>query len=452
MDYQLLTGVILIFATLAVLGFSGFVLYSHKVTAYNGVRKILIAICFLIGLRASLETLKFGSFAALAPYYIASTGITDALILISATAMALGIYLDCSDADLRELFSNIRSHRRHMVIIGAGIVYLAILLGLLLTKPYSIENLHSLSGGSILSVHYSKTYQFLRIPFIALLVGYAAPLIYQAARRTKDKELQRSLKTVWISLTSVGLLIVVSNVYLSIGKTDLNGVTYLIMSAVFSLTAIGFNRASVFAGFLEYKPDNLVGTSAATFPFSKRLKKDPGYLSGKEFLLESKGQSEFEPLVRDFCIEQLSTGEKVFVVTNIASPIYRVLSKYTNIRFCLFSEKVSHPVPRDKENEIAIPQDGIGTILHVIETGSSPKEKITLVIDNLTDMFVTLGREAGQKFLKSANEYIAANEATALFLVYPDALDPQVANWVRSLFGNILSTSPAGMRPLKEQI
>jgi hypothetical protein len=247
------------------------------------------------------------------------------------------------------------------------------------------------------------------------------------------------------------LLLVIYTIFQTLGKIDLDGVTYLTLAVIFSFTAVGFNKASVLAGFLGYEPENLNGASAVTFPFSRRLRKERGSLSGKMFLMESRVGSDMEPLVRDFCIEQLSSGEKVFVVTNISSSLYRVLSKYRDIRFCLFSERVTRPQPSEKENEILIPQDGIATILDVIEKAAEPKTRKTLVLDNLTDIFITLGRQAGQKFLKTANEYIAEKEATTLFITYPEAMDTQVTNWVRSLFGNILTTSTAGMKTLKEE-
>ena len=151
-----------------------------------------------------------------------------------------------------------------------------------------------------------------------------------------------------------------------------------------------------------------------------------------------------ETPVRDFCIEQLSLGDRVFVVTNISSPLYKALAKYTDIRFCLFTQRVSRPQPGERENEILIPQDGISTILDAIENASGATDargKISMVIDNLTDVFVTLGTESAQKFLRTANEFIAYNQVTVMLIVYPEGLDHRVVSWIRSLYGNILSFS-----------
>ncbi len=80
-----------------------------------------------------------------------------------------------------------------------------------------------------------------------------------------------------------------------------------------------------------------------------------------------------------------------------------------------------------------------------------PSGKKTILIDNLTDMFVTLGRVKGQKFLKIANEFVTEKDATAKFILYPEGLDSQVMNWIRSLYGNILTVSTRGFRPLKKE-
>ena len=74
-----------------------------------------------------------------------------------------------------------------------------------------------------------------------------------------------------------------------------------------------------------------------------------------------------------------------------------------------------------------------------------------MVFDNLTDIFFTLGQDEGRKFLKTASEFIAEVEATALFIIYPETLDTMVLNWVRTMFGNILTVSEAGLKPLKEE-
>lgn len=440
----------IILATLGVLAFSAIALYARKVTSYDGVRKIFVAICFIMAVRASLEALKFGNFEAVAQYYAIGSVVTDALILIFAAVAATGIYLNDDAADFHELMGIIRKNTKHTLVIGACLAYILFITALLITKPYHVGLVSTFWGSGIESVLYDRYYQFLRVPILAVLVGYVAPLIFVAARRTKDRELRTSLNIVWASWTGMGALLVFTTVSLNLDKIDITGLSFFIMAAVFSFGAIGFNNASLLVGFTEYKQEPILG-SGAVHPFSHRLKKSPGQLSGKMFLLESKVGVEFGTLVRDFCIEQLSSGDKVFVVTNISSQLYKTLSKYHDIRFCLFSEKVRGPTLRESQNEIMIPQDGVSTILYVIEKFTTPKERVTLVFDNLSDIFITLGQDDGRKFLKSAGEFIAEVDATSLFVIYPETLDSMVLNWVRTMFGNILSLSEVGLKPLKEE-
>jgi hypothetical protein len=454
LDYQILTSLAIILATLAVLSFSGVVIYSHKVTAYEGVRKILVGICILLGARAGLEAIKFSpNFSSLAMYYSAGDVVSVTLVLVALTATALGIYFDSSKANFSQLISIIQSHKRYGLIMEAAAVYIAGIIGLLVTRPYSIVYLREFSGGRVLSVVFKQSYQLYLIPAVALIVCYAAPLVFSAAGRTKDKGLANSLRSVSISWVAIGVIFVVLNLFQNLGRVDMSGLLYFIFAALFSFTALGFNKASLLAGFIEYKSQDVIGTSPASFPFSRNLNKDSGYASGKTFLLESDVAGSLETPVRDFCIEQLSLGESVFVVTNISSPLYRALSRFTDIRFCLFTQRVNRPQPGEKENEILIPQDGITTVLDVIEKVSGTTgagRKISLVIDNLTDVFVTLGTENAQKFLRTANEFMAYHQVTVMFIVYPEGLDIKVVNWIRSLYGNILSFSARGLKPLKE--
>ena len=192
------------------------------------------------------------------------------LVLVGLTATAIGIYFDSSKANIRQLLRIIQSQKKHALIMDAVVVYIAGVVGLLAARPYNIEVIRDISGGSVITAIFKPSYELFLIPAVALLVCYAAPLVFLAAKRTKDKGLIDSLHAVSISWIAIGVIFVVFNVIQTLGKIDLAGALYFLIAVLFSFTALGFNKASLLGGFIEYKAQNVIGTRAGFVPLLKK--------------------------------------------------------------------------------------------------------------------------------------------------------------------------------------
>lgn len=155
----------------------------------------------------------------------------------------------------------------------------------------------------------------------------------------------------------------------------------------------------------------------------------------------------------DFCLEFLSQGGRVFVVTAKSSALYRALSKYKDIRFCLFSSNVSRPTPVEEEGTILVPQDSLMDVIDLLEAiwkQSGDDAKFAFVLDNLSDRVISIGLEKTYKYLKEMLVILGERKVTCLFLMHGGTLDVRAQNLLRSLFTNILILSKDRLGILKE--
>lgn len=444
--------VALVVLVLLITTISATIIYSNRVSVFADVRKLLLMSSLLIGIRISLEFLKFvPSFAALGFYYGFFDVLLTSLLTISLTLATLGVYFESPRTGIGRLFKTIFGNKKHASVL-IGLIAYSILEIAIFTffKTYDIIPLRVITGEIILEPVYPREFEIMVALTVSFLLFYSAPLIAISYRRDYQKGVKESLLGIFFSWIWIALVSIIFDFYQFFVKIDMTLITYLIVTILFSFGAISFSRVSMFAT-LDSKQDEI--GSVTTSLFSKRIRKDLGYLIDKQFLMESDLNSSIDVLIRDFCTEQLSQDEIVFITTSISSSLYKSLANYQSIRFLLMTQKVSYAKPGEKENEILIPQDGITGILDVIEreVRVGEKGKVTLIIDNLTDMFVTVGQTNALKFLRVLNEFIANNNMTSLLVLYPGGLDEKTIAWIRSLYSNILAVTSNMLKITKEQ-
>ncbi|MDG6905391.1 MAG: hypothetical protein JRN20_06385, partial [Nitrososphaerota archaeon] len=277
-------------------------------------------------------------------------------------------------------------------------------------------------------------------------------LIFQASRKTRKKLLARNLVYLGLSSFTVGVLFLAFTIYQNEARVDPEGVLYFLLSIMFSSAALTFNRASVYAGFVD-RPSSQ-GALMNTSHFSKLLKKDHEGIVGSQFLVEVDVNAMYEKTVTDFCLEFLSFNDGVLVVTPRSSVLHKALEEYKDIRFCLFSGSVSRPTPvEDGGGQILIPQDSLTDIVDVLETiwkQSKEDRRPALVLDNLSDRVISVGLERTYKYLKEMLSILGEHKTTCFFLIHTGTLETKGLSLLRSLFGSILVVTGEKLTILKE--
>lgn len=75
--------------------------------------------------------------------------------------------------------------------------------------------------------------------------------------------------------------------------------------------------------------------------------------------------------------------------------------------------------------------------------------KVNLVIDNLSDLILSMGFERTYSFLRYALDMLTSTETTGLFLMNPIAHETKIVSSIRNLFGWQLYYGEEGLRVVK---
>ena len=308
-------------------------------------------VAFIVGLcRIFFEILKMlPNFQAVALSYDLATNILEQGFVILIATTSVGLYLGSTETEIKALLGRIWSRKNLssllLIIVGYCVFvssYIAI------EKPYTLEVAKDLWGTKITTIFFPQSFLALIAPNVFVLMIGVPAVLFLASRKTKNKQLGRNLVYFGLSYMFVGLTFLGFTIYQNEAMVDPEGLLYFLLSIMFSSAAVSFNRASTYAGFLDY-PAQLATGERDSIQFSRSLKKTHAEIIGSQFLVEVDVNAPYEKTVTDFCLEFLSNGERVFVATPKSSVLQRALATYSGIRFCLFSSSVSRPTPVEKE-------------------------------------------------------------------------------------------------------
>ena len=180
-------------------------------------------------------------------------------------------------------------------------------------------------------------------------------------------------------------------------------------------------------------------------PFSKMIGMDHSFLLGKAFLFEIDPSGAYERSIESFADEVSNTGNTTYVCTHRSSPVYKVLSSKSDLKFFLSTDSVSYIRQTDRENEVLIPQNDYAILLEVISKAvASSSGNSVFIIDSISDMLVSSGFESTYKALKNANEMLIDPNVTSLFIMTKGIHDQKIVTAIRSLFPTHLSLGADG--------
>jgi hypothetical protein len=368
--------------------------------------------------------------------------------------ISVGIYLESTDTGIVALLKRIWRNKTLSSFLLAIVAYCVLVSSYIaIEKPYTVAVAKDLWGATITTIFFPQSFLELIAPNVLILIICVPAFLFLASRRTQNKQLARNLVYFGLSSMVVGLSFLGFTVYQNKAMVDPEGLLYFVLSIMFSSAALSFNQASVYAGFLD-RPSEASNRRTDSNLFSKLLRKNHDQIVGGQYLVEVDVNAPYEKTVIDFCLEFLSYGDSVLVVTPKSSVLQRALDQYKDIRFCLFSSNVSRPTPvEDESGQILIPQDSLTDIVDVLETmwkQSKVDRKTALVLDNLSDRVISIGLEKTYKYLKEMLAIFGEQGTTCFFLIHGGTMEARGQNLLRSLFGNILVVSRDRLTVLKE--
>lgn len=444
---------IVLLGAISIGSISCYIVASRKTTAFSAVRRVFI-VAFLAGIfRISLEGLKLiPNFGEYSFAYVVFTNILEQIFVIMSATTAAGIYLESKEVGVRGLLRKISTNKGLSFSIYLITGYSATVSGfILLEKPYILEQAKNLWGYPLLTVFYPKSFLTIISPNVFVLIVGVSYLLFASALRTKNKELRKNLLYLGFSDLLVGLGFLVLTTYQNFALIESEFTMYFFLSVLFSTSAVSFNRASLYSGLLL---DTTTAKEPANFEFSRQINLDHQSMVGRQFLLEVDANAGYERDVVSFCKESLAGGMTVIVVTARSSVLYRTLSSNQDIRFFLFSGRVSRPTAIEgEEGKMLIPQDSLMEVIELLDrlwAHSGSNGKLALVFDNLSDRVISIGLERTYKSLKEMFTILGDRSVTTLFLLHSGTLDQRALHILRSLFGTILESKGDGIEVIKE--
>jgi hypothetical protein len=171
-------------------------------------------------------------------------------------------------------------------------------------------------------------------------------------------------------------------------------------------------------------------------------------LAGKNMLLEFKPLERYEDFVKDFAVEALANGEKCLVFTPRGSMVHAAASKLDRVYLFYLSPSVSR-VTSISEHEAFMPLYDTTQLLNTLDTKVRGLRRTSIVLDNLSDLILSLGFDRTYKFLRHATEIITSNHATALFLLNQEAHEKTVRGALEGLFTTIMIVETGSVKLAK---
>jgi hypothetical protein len=220
----------------------------------------------------------------------------------------------------------------------------------------------------------------------------------------------------------------------------------MIAAIAFAVAGYSFRDTSTMASIFSPIEHEILPVSN---PFSARIGADKTTVASKQiFLLMVDSTAQFENVVKDFAVEQISNRIPVFLFSSKANPVYRVLSGMEGARFYTTSD-VSYPKPTDQPYEILVPQNDQAVLIDVIRKTVSAAPEAAIIYDNISDILVSWGTGEAYKFLKAARE-VLEHQVSGLFILTEGAHDQNSVNIIKTLFENHLHYGKDGLKVLKQ--
>lgn len=161
--------------------------------------------------------------------------------------------------------------------------------------------------------------------------------------------------------------------------------------------------------------------------FSSALGLKHEALQGRKILLEYDPESPYERCVRDYVLEAKTNNEASVVISRVGSPVYNVITNEREVHLIPLEEKILISPILKKYGE----------------------EKLALTYDSITDTALSHGFSRTYNFIREIIQSMSGKRITALFLLNPEAHNPNETYSFRNLFSNQLRYDEEGLKKIK---
>jgi len=403
---------------------------------------VILGLDFLKSVHPTTDILLFYTIVG------ASLALADGPLL---STFAYIIYVRPPEQRVKERLKAILGPRLvpHGLILISYSAYVTLLISyFVILEPFTEVTLVNLAGFPTASTRYSPDFQILLAPATAFFLSYGGVVLLLGAKKATNRSTRHSMWLVSFGWIVIAIALAIFDVYLPSLGYETSALAYFVVAVALSGSVFVFRRATALEEFFQLP----VTSIPETHPFSKRIRGREYSIQGRAMLLEVDPSSNYEQVVKDFAVEQISNAGSFFVFTSKGGSVYRTLVTVPETRFFIMTGAVSYSRSASRSLEMEVPQGDPGALLRCLEMTltSIPQSNVGLAFDSLSDSIHLLGFEKLYKFLKQVIEMIDQHRVTALFLILAGAHDEIVRNSIKGLFGSQLFFDANGLYVTKE--
>lgn len=157
-----------------------------------------------------------------------------------------------------------------------------------------------------------------------------------------------------------------------------------------------------------------------------------------QILLKFSAGSNYPERVKDFVIESVSNGEKVYVFTRNGSNSYLNLREVAGTNFLFLSPSTSK-ILKVSEREKIVPVSDLSQMLGLLITIQNSDETSAVVFDSITDVLLLTNFEQTYKATRHALDIISSSRVHSMFLINRDVHDKNILSAFETLFKVVLT-------------
>ncbi len=434
---------------LLIIGASMVLLLRQRGSYFKPIRLFLVSAYWFFSLTLVLEYVRDISPSETTGFWYGYIGVSA--IILANLALTVSAIAISNDPSIHLSHFGFRINGKlnvKLLLYTTYGVFLLVATGFL--TPYKVTFLNRPYGGMAMSLVFDDWYSLGLLILELAFIAYPCRLMILRSRVTHSPVTASALKFIPLSWAGVGVTLLVFGGFLRYFGFEIVEVGNLISASLFLFTVYFFRKTTLLESFFEAPIEVESPFKGYARRFSERLGVGYPQLAGKKMLLEFDPSSSYEAFVKDFVQENLRRSELV-VITRRGSPVHIALVDQPQIRFLCLTHGVSYPKEGSSDKEILIPPDDPSIILGALKKAfeADPDAQLSMVIDNISDLIITLGIEKTYSFLGYSLELISDPKVTALYLLNTSAHDSKTVSAVRALFSIQIARTEAGIKIVK---
>jgi len=426
--------------------------YQQKMSYFNIVKNHFTLAYSAFAFGFLCETLTLITPTKTAVYFLTKINLSFTLLCIYVIGLAASVLYKkplTKNITTKNVFIEFFIKKPFPPFILYNILILTLFILIWLLDPFRLIRVMDEGVNKVL---YVPRYElWIIMGWLIILVSfivYPNYLFLTLTRNVKSKETSKRLKQLSACLMGVGISFFKFNILLRNVYFEAVYIGTFINTILFAFMVYIFKRSTVFFELsypTVFQTRNILVTSTYLNRFSRNLGLETSQILGKKILLEFNPTSLYERYVQDFILEADANKNLSIIFSRKGSK----LANLPNQRTVIFSVGTRTPIKVEGKS-LTVSMTDASIILEAFRRILEEYPDSWIVIDNLTDITLTLGFEKTYGLLTHLLELLSERKNTVMFLFNPKAHDVKVREAYRNLVDLILTIKKSELKLIKK--